>query len=338
LQGVLFIYIDESGSFTQSPQAGRWNVVAAYAVPEGERRRAERVLRDLKLAAGRAFSDEIKLRDVTERDFVRFVRGLHELRAALFVSAIDLGSQETRSIERHQAIQVEQIRVNKPRMIYEEGRALIEDLASRVERLSTPLYTQMVVQIDLLDQVHRSTTLYYAQRIPATLGAFRWRIDEKNSARPLFEETMRYMAPPMLQSKSLREPHILVEGFDYTHYERAFAYKNGETPTYLEEATGIEVKSGSNLGKVLSDFLFVRSHEMPGVQIADLLAAAFRRVLRGGFTDNGGVARLLGGLTLQGPANKAPIHLMTLSSEKLASGQALEVATAARASARPMLT
>jgi len=333
----LFIYIDESGSFAPSSTVGSWNVVAAYAVPEADRKRAELALRDLKLAAGRSFNDEIKLKDLTERQIIQFVRKLHELKSTLFVSAIDLGTQQPASITEHQKIQAVQIRVNKPRMIHEEGRALVEDLAARVERLSPPLYTQLVVQIDLLDQVYRSTTLYYAQRIPATLGAFRWRIDEKNSARPLFEDTMRYLAPPLIQARSLREPGIRVEGFDYTHFERSFGYKNGEMPNYLEEATGIEIESASNLGRVLADFSFVRSHDVAGVQIADLLAAAFRRVLRNRFDDNIGMARLLGGLSVQRAKPQPPIHLITLAEEQLASGHALEVAKAARAVARPML-
>ena len=183
----------------------------------------------------------------------------------------------------------------------------------------------------------RSTTLYYSQRVPATLGAFRWRIDEKNSARPLFEETMRYLAPPLLQSKSLRDPNIFVTEFDYSHFERSFGYRKGEVPNYLEEATGIEIKSASNLGKVLSDFLFVRSHDVVGVQIADLLATAFRRVLRGGFDDSLRMARLLGALAVQRVNPQPPIHLITLADEELASGHALDVAKGARSTARSML-
>lgn len=311
--------------------------MAAYAVPEATRKRVELVLRDLKLACGCSYSDEVKLRDVKELQLKQFLHRLRELESTLFISGIDLGAQSSAAIAEHQAIQVKKIRINRPRMRYEEGRVLIEDLASRVERLSPQLYTQLVVQVDLLDQVYRSTTLYYSQRIPATLGAFRWRIDEKNSTRPLFEVTMRHMAPPLLQSRSLSEPSIFVEGFDYTHYERAFGYKEEEIPKYLQEETGTEIKSASNLGKVLSDFSFVRSHDVSGVQVADLLASAFRRALRGDFQDNTGVARLLGSLTVQRAKPNPSIHLTTLSGEQIATGHALDVAQVAKNAARPML-
>lgn len=311
--------------------------MAAYVVPEVDRRRLERVLRELKLSCGRSHSDEVKLKELTEPQLKEFLRRLRELESTLFISAIDLGKQSSTSISQHQTIQVEKIRVNEPRMLYEEGRALIKDLASRVEQLSPQLYTQLVVQVDLLDQVYRSTTLYYSQRIPATLGAFRWRIDEKNSTRPLFEETLKHMAPALLQSRSLREPGIFVEGFDYSHYERAFGYKQDEIPKYVQEETNTEIKSASNLGKVLSDFSFVRSHDVPGVQVADLLSSTFRRALRGEFQDNVGVAHLLGTLTVQRAKPNPSIHLITLSEEVLASGHAFDVAQATRSAARPML-
>jgi len=333
----MFIYIDESGSFVLSPTVGSWNVVAAYVTPEADRRRAELALRELKLASNRAHTDEIKLRDIKEQQLKVFLQRLRNLDSILFISGIDLGQQKFSEIIEHQAIQATKIRANKPRMIYEEGRTSIESLASRIEQLSPQLYTQFVAQIDLLDQVYRATTLYYSQRIPATIGSFRWRIDEKNSARPLFEETIRHIAPALIQSKSLEEPGIFVDGFDYSHYERAFGYRQDEIPKYLQEETGIEIKSASNLGKILSDFSFVRSHDLPGVQIADILASAYRRALRGEFQDNVGISHLLGALTVQRANPEPSIHLITLSEEMPASGVALEVAQTAKKAAKPML-
>jgi hypothetical protein len=145
------------------------------------------------------------------------------------------------------------------------------------------------------------------------------------------------MAPVLLQTRSLREPGVFVEGFDYTHYERAFGYKKHEIPKYLQEETGTEIKSASNLGKILSDFSFVRSHDVLGVQIADLLASAFRRALRGEFKENTGMARLLGALTVQRAKPNPSIHLLTLADEQIASGHAFDVAQTAKTAARPML-
>jgi hypothetical protein len=335
----MFIYIDESGSFVPTSSANSWNVIAAYAMPEAARKHAESALRKLKITAGKTHSDEVKLKELTEGHLVDLFDSLAELGAIAFASCIDLGAQDPEAIASHQAGQVEKIRANVPRMVYEEGRALIENLAARVERLSPQLYIQMVVQTDLIDQVYRATTLYFSQRVPATLGSFRWRIDEKNSSRPVFEQTLRHIAPPVLQSMSLHDPAVFVREFDYSHFERAFRYAPGEMPTYLQEATGVEAESAANLGKILRDFEFVRSHEMPGVQIADLLASSFRRVLRGEFNDNLGVARRLGRLTVQRAKSQPSIHLisLSLSEDQYAKGGAADVVRAVRASARSML-
>ncbi len=335
--GRVFIYIDESGNFVPSSSTNSWSVVAAYVIPEATRRRAEDFLRQLKLSIGRAYSEEIKLRDLSDAQIKMLIANLGRLDSILFVSCIDLGSQDPAVIANHKNNQIEKIRKNKPKMIYEEGRQMIEDLAVRVERLSPQLYTQMVAQVDLLHQVHRSSTLYYAQRVPSTLSSFRWRIDEKNSSRPAFEETMRYMALPMLQNRSLSEPGIFVNEFDYSHYERAFRFAPGEMPTYLQKETGIEVQSGVNLGKILRDFTFERSHDVPGIQIADLLASSVRRVLRNGFKDNLDMARQLGRLTVQHAKPQKPIHLISLSKDQSAYGHVVDVVQTMEAATRPML-
>ncbi|MFZ7337262.1 DUF3800 domain-containing protein [Comamonas jiangduensis] len=333
----MFIYVDESGSFVQAPSENSWNVVAAYVVAEPSRRHAEAALRELKVAAGYKFSNEVKLKNVTEDQLGTFLDKLSGLKAVAFASCIDLGTQDPQAICTHQTSQVEKIRANGPRMNYEEGRSMIEDLANRVEKLSPQLYIQMVVQVDLLDQVHRASTLYFSQRVPATLGSFRWRIDEKNSSRPIFEQTLRHIAPPLLQTKSLNEPAIFVRGFDYSHYDRAFQFAPGEMPTYLQEATGAEIDSGSNLGKVLKDFEFVRSHDVPGVQIADLLASTFRRVLRGDFSNPQGIARKLGRLTLQGAKPDPSIKLITMSDEHNYKNGPAHIVNVIDRSARAML-
>jgi len=332
----MFIFVDESGSFAQAQNAGSWCVVAAYVVPEVDRRKVERVLGSLKRRLACAYSDEVKLKHVAEPELKRFLRELGELESTLFVSAIDLGQEDAGRVARHQADQVARIRANRSKMLYEEGRALIDDLSGRVERLSSQLYTQMVVQIDLLDQVFRATPLYYAQRVPATLSSFRWRMDEKNAARPVFEQTLTHMAPALIQAKSLREPGIFVNEFDYSHFEKNFRNAPEDVPDYLQEAAGHTIRSSVNLAAVMRDLAFVRSHDVLGIQVADLLASAWRRALRGEFVDNDEVAMLLGRLTVQRQASSPPIHLIAFAADQVERGTAYRVASIARRNARPM--
>lgn len=331
----MFIYVDESGTFVRSTIPNSWNVIAALAMPEATRRLVSELLRRLKVASSRSSAQEIKLKHVSEAQIRTFIDDLGRLNTTLYASCVDSGLQDPEAVPLHRSNQVEKIRENIPRMLYPEGRALIEDLASRVERLSDQLYTQMVAQIDLLDQVYRSATLYYAQRIPATLGNYRWRVDEKNSSRPAFEETMRHMAPPLLQAKSLREPTLFVREFDYSHFERSFRFAPGEMPTYLGLPEG-SPESASNLGKILKDFEFVRSHDSDGVQVADLLASALRRVLRNKFEDNLHMALALGRLTVQRMKPNPSVHLISLSEEQRAHNDAAHVVRAIQRTAKPM--
>ena len=202
----MFIYIDESGSFTPTSSMDSWNIVGALVVPEASRRQLEAVLRQLKLSLGCKHTEEVKLKHLHEQDFRRFVKIIGELDCLLFVTAVDLGAQAEAQVRRHQQDQVDRIQANRPLMNYPEGREIIDDLSGRMARLSVPLYIQFVAQVDLLEQVFRSTTLYYAQRVPATLAIFRWRIDEKNAVRPSFEETMKYMAPPACPDETMAPP------------------------------------------------------------------------------------------------------------------------------------
>ncbi|WP_183153800.1 DUF3800 domain-containing protein [Stenotrophomonas maltophilia] len=333
----MFIYVDESGSFVSATRGDSWCVVAGYVVPEVARKRVELSLGLLKRRLGRGIQDEVKLKDLSEANLKDFLGELGKLEATLFISAIDLGHQDPEAVVSHQKKQVASVRANRPKMLHEEGRASIDDLSGRLERLSPQLYIQMVAQIDLLDQVFRMTTLYYAQRVPAALSSFKWRMDEKNSARPLFEQTLTHMAPGLIQAKSLRDPGIFVEGFDYSHFEKHFRSAPEDIPAYLQEAAGHAIKSAVNLGAVMRDSKFVRSHDVPGVQVADLLASAWRRVLRAEFEDNDSIARLLGRLTVQRQTPNPSIHLMSLGEERLAEGSVHRATLIAKNSARPML-
>jgi hypothetical protein len=76
---------------------------------------------------------------------------------------------------------------------------------------------------------------------------------------------------------------------------------------------GIELKSRStklDVGKMIrDDFHYVDSNEVAGIQVADLLAAGLRRLLRGGFEERtNDVARSFGANTLQGLRGEYPVN------------------------------
>jgi hypothetical protein len=152
--------------------------------------------------------------------------------------------------------------------------------------------------------------LYLVQRSPSSLGAFRWRIDQKNSEKPVFEQAFARVAPPFLQSLSLQAPMPMMEGADYSYFSRF----DMERPAYLERTYGIKPQNPgpvSNIGRILRENLqFVDSNESDGVQVADLLAAGIRRCLRGEFPDNELVAAHLGSIMVQPMRGEPAIQLL----------------------------
>lgn len=333
------IYIDESGTFVSAPKAGSWNAVAAFAVAEPSRRRVDEALKVLKHASSKTFRDEVKLRDVREKDYLEFLRALSRTQSVLFATAADAGVDSATRILRHQKMQVEKVLENLHKMRFEEGRQSIQLLANELASVRPQLYAQLVCQVDLVHDVLTRAVTYFAQRIPATLGSFRWRIDQKSSIKTTYEVVFEKMAPVLLQTKALSDPGLRVEGFDYRHFDRVYKYKPEEIPRYLEIDYGIRVEDPVNLGKLLlGDLSFEDSAQSMGVQVVDLLVSGIRRCLRGGFAANDTVALALGSLTLQNRRGRLPIKLMAFAAEDtLADPVAAAAIRRMTTAARPMI-
>jgi hypothetical protein len=332
------IFIDESGSFTFSDALESWNTVSAYVVPERSRARAEKCLADTKIRHGVGVRDEVKLKDIGENGFLRLLDSLQLVEGALFCSAIDMGRESPLAVEAHKLSQVEKIRAPIDRLLYEAARQGIEALAARTSLLPAQLYVQLVVQSDLVATVLNQAMLYFVQRNPATLGAFRWRVDQKHAGHSMFETAFSGLAPPLLQSRSLRDPGIFLVEADYRHFNRKYALPDGP-PSYLKEEYGIDVEDPYNLKLVLrEDFKFVDSNACAGVQIADLLASGMRRCLRGQFDDNKAVAASLGALMVQRTKRSPPLSLVSLTERGLVVSPTVGTIKIIHDNCRPMLT
>ena len=270
-------------------------------------------MRSLKLAAAAPCRVEVKLKDINESQYLRFLESLSKTHAVLFATATDAGRNTLERLTRHQDIQVEKIRENIPRMRHEGGRQGVELLANQLEAVSPQLYAQLVCQVDLLHSVVSRSINYFAQRVPATLAEFRWRIDQKNTTKTSYEEAFEKIAPALLQTRSFREPCARVHGFDYRHFEQ-YKFPDGEPPDYLATEYGIQVQHALNIGKLVRGNLkFEDSKTSIGIQVADLLASGLRRCLRGGFNDNDAIANAMGRLTLQDERGKLQIQLVSFA-------------------------
>lgn len=307
----MFVFIDESGTFTESSKPDSWCVVAAYVLPENQVPHASRVARRLRSIYG---GNETKLSQMREKDYFESLSKLSALPGLGFAVACDVSLHSRDIVEAHREAQASKVQQHIDKMRFEAGRKALQALAEDLRKLPFQLYAQLVLQVLLFEEVLRRASLYYAQRRPQTLAHLRWRLDRKDVTQTAYEDAFRRLLPGLLQSGSLGNPMVMLsEGADYSHFRR-FDFPDGP-PDHLAEY-GIQVKDGADVGKMVrEDFELVDSAAVDGVQIADLLASGVRRLLRGGFEKPQVAARLLGSNFAGTISNGPPITLASLGRE-----------------------
>jgi hypothetical protein len=270
----------------------------------------------LKRAAGVSATKEVKLRDLRESDYLDFLDSLGRLHGVLFAVATDAGLSRDADIVKHQEEQSAKIVEHKHKMHHESARQGLQTLSDQVRTLAPQLYVQLTCQVNLISSIVVNGILYFVQRFPRALGRFRWRIDQKHSTQTEYEKAFVTLTPAFLQTISLRAPLPMLEGADYSAFQR-FNYSEDERPTCLKDVYGIDVHNDGpalNIGKLIrEDLRFEDSKQNQGVQVADLLAAGVRRCLRNQFNDCRLAAQLLGRLMVQGKARHPPIALLGFS-------------------------
>lgn len=304
------IFIDESGSFVNALSKNSWNTVVAYICPESDTRKTREVLRKFKINLGHKYTDEVKLKNITEQQYLDLLVILNQLKGVVFCVATDSGLNSNNTIKSHQESQVQGILKNKEKMIHESGKDAIQNMADIVANLSSQLYVQLYCQTTLMYEIISRSITYFIQRTPKNLAHFCWKIDQKNSTKTDYEKAFEQLSPAFLQTRSFEEPLMMIKEFDYSSMLK-YEFVEGEFPEYLEEAYGIQVGSGFNIGKIIrEDIQFVDSKKDLGIQVADLLSAGFRRCLRGNFERNEEVAVLLGKLMVESPSPNYSVKIL----------------------------
>ncbi len=333
----MFIFLDESGTFTHSPARDSWCVVAAYVIPEHLKRKVDALMLRVRHIGNKGA--ETKLRHLSDEQYVWFLSELGKLGGVAFAVAVDVGLHRPSEIERHRNGQADKTIEHRDKLIHEAARKGLTDLSNLIRSLPVQLYTQLSCQLLLFHKIITVATLYFVQRHPPAIGHFRWRLDQKARVPTAYEDAFRKVLPAILQTMSLDEPMIMLEGENYAHFER-FNYPKGDEPRYLRDQYGIETRGDgvTNIGKVVrEDFKLVDSAGCAGVQVADLLSSGFRRLLRGGFSNPEAVARLLGRNMVQEVRNQVPVMLVSQDKAADVSDGVAYLLRIISASTRPML-
>lgn len=118
-----------------SAETSTWCTVVAYVTPEHRRRHLERLVAQIRaLNNGR----ETKLKQLTEEQYLMFLGALRKLDGIAFAVAVDAGRQRPKAIVENRTRQVEKILEHQDKMIYEQGRQSIANLASLLDSIPPP--------------------------------------------------------------------------------------------------------------------------------------------------------------------------------------------------------
>jgi len=189
------------------------------------------------------------------------------------------------------------------------------EIQKQLRNLSNQLYVQAFCAIELLYKVIQKATLYYAQRRPEELAEFYWTIDAKDQKITPYEELWSKIITPMLQSKSLEEPFIQLDGADYSYFSKYFGVKP-EPPEHLK--TVVSGKKPFNYVEIKeiyhSNLRFEQLHKNYGLQIIDILTNAIRRAMNGNLQISGWSQ--IGKLMVQSERGSQAIQLLNFSGKK----------------------
>lgn len=331
----MYIFIDESGTFTHSNDPDSWCVVAAYVVPEQKRRDIATLISRIRAIGNNGA--ETKLRHLTEEQYIWFLKELRKLDGLVFSIAVDVGLHRPEAIALHRDKQADKVIEHREKMVHATGRQGLTDLSEQIRSLPVQLYTQLICQLILFHKILTRAPLYFVQRHPPSLSHFRWRLDQKARTPTQYEDAFQKILPAMLQTMSMEEPMIMLDGANYSYFSR-FDYPLGAEPTFLKDQYGIENKGGFNIGKMIrEDFQLADSSTTPGIQIADLIAAGIRRLFRGGFKSEEQIALLLGANMVQEQKGEFPLILASLDQTAHTSTRVAHLIRLMASARRPML-
>lgn len=341
------IFIDESGNFLRLTSAEHLvSCVSALVFPAtGE---ASLFSEFLALRTAWGHAAEVKGSSPDERQVAAVIDLLRRHQAVSFVTVIDMADNTEEEVVLHQRAQaakvVEHLSPEHNPEIAELIRALQDDTLA----LSPQLFVQARLMLKLIPDIIRYATLYYVQRLPVELSRFDWIIDAKDHDISRMEHVWTQMVMPAMEREFLHEPLVLLEDADYSHFDRLAQPDTDEDrrhQAWLESTrtrpapAGLYVRPISIAMVMRESFAFRQSSDELGLQLADILASAFRRSLNGTLGPAGW--KNLGGLLVRRTDGRKSLLVVNLSTvpkaERVWEGQIAGIAHAINGQAQPLL-
>jgi hypothetical protein len=281
----MHIFIDESGSFAGGSSQNAVSMVGALVIPDQRMKLIERKYKKIRVKLPTE-KGEVKGRLLDEGQIDTVVRFLASHDLFFEAIAIDLALHTTASIERHKKGQEGGITNSLTEKHHPNMVEWMWNLRRRLEAMQHPLYLQSVATFELIYRTIEHATIFYCQRWPKELAAFRWIIDGKGKDKKVdWEDWWSTVIMPILESKSFREPMAMLVGGNYAYFDRFTTaditdYKRGlMSDPMLREATDI--------GKLMTEHFRFSSLPEAGLELVDILVNATRRAMVGNLSFDG---------------------------------------------------
>lgn len=280
----MHIFLDESGTFAlPAPGAFSPNIVGTLVVPDFKlatlEQRYSRLRHGLPKDAG-----EVKGRLLNEVQVGQVVDLLRKNSGLFFAHVIEMGLEDEASIRAHQAGAAEGMTRHLTDRHFDSLKADVWTRRRQLEEMSLPLYVQYTLMSELLADVLRDASLYWAQRRMPEILSFRWMVDGKGrDGQTKSEEWWDIVKGASVQSKLARKPLIALEGLDYSAFDRKF---RGPTPPFLRD-TIVPHDEFLSLNLMLDEFFTFSSRNDLGLELVDILSNATRRALKGNLSATG---------------------------------------------------
>ncbi len=202
------------------------------------------------------------------------------------VVVFDSWAQSPSELQAHRAGAAEGITRHLTEEFHPNLRSDFHDLRSEMEGLPDQLFVQATLATKLMLRTVNKACLYHVQRDPSELGQFVWEMDPKTD-RPSkrkfggYDRLFWAIVKPWLQSASMEEPMIMLEGADYSHFNK-FETRARETPSHLLPGLGDRRPTDFNdVTEMMKGFSFPSSKSSLGLQMVDVLTTSVKRVLNG---------------------------------------------------------
>ena len=270
----------KAGSFTGYHDQSL-SVVGALAIPDGKldfiKQKYAKIRTLLPVENG-----EVKGRLLNEKQVSDVVTMLARNEVLFELTALYLGFHKESDIIAYKQKHTEGM-LARVGLFREPDRQQIDWACHQISATSLPLYLQAITTFEVLHSIINRVPLYFAQRQPHELASFRWIIDGKEPNKVTnWEMWWSWYARGALANMSRRRPAPLLEGADYSFYDKFRRKIDGET----ELATDVAL--------LMADLRFSAAVE-PGLELADIVVNATRRALVGSLGEAGwcGIPRLM---------------------------------------------